>query len=90
MSTVIALLREKYANRPIDLIMPVALPTLRFFLKHRAALFPGVPAVFCAANLDAVAGLELGSPITGFRLPSEWGSTLEAALALHRGFGARW
>ena len=78
----IALLREKYASRQVDLIMPVAFPTLRFFLKHRAALFPGVPAVFCAANLDAVAGLELGSAITGVRLPSEWGSTLEAALAL--------
>lgn len=79
---VIAFLREKYATRRIDLIMPVALPTLRFFLKHRAELFPGVPAVFCAANLDAVAGLELGSAITGVRLPSEWGATLEAALAL--------
>ncbi len=78
----IAFLREKYASRQVDLIMPVAFPTLRFFLKHRAALFPGVPAVFCAANLDAVAGLELGSAITGVRLPSEWGSTLEAALAL--------
>jgi signal transduction histidine kinase len=78
----IAFLREKYASRRVDLIMPVAFPTLRFFLKHRAALFPGVPAVFCAANLDAVAGLDLGSAITGVRLPSEWGSTLEAALAL--------
>ncbi|HSL50113.1 MAG TPA: ATP-binding protein [Candidatus Deferrimicrobiaceae bacterium] len=79
---VITFLREKYASRRIDLIMPVAFPTLRFFLKHRAELFPGVPAVFCAANLDAVAGLELGSDITGVRLRSEWGATLEAALAL--------
>ena len=82
---VIAFLREKYANRKVDLIMPVAFPTLRFFLKHRTELFPGVPAVFCAANLDAVAGLELGSDITGVRLPSAWGATLEAALALQPG-----
>jgi len=53
---VIALLREKYASRRVDLIMPVAFPALRFFLSHRAELFPGVPAVFCAANLNAVAG----------------------------------
>ena len=79
---VIALLREKYASRRVDLIMPVAFPALRFFLSHRAELFPGVPAVFCAANLDAVAGLDLGSDITGVRLPSEWGATLDAALAL--------
>jgi signal transduction histidine kinase/ABC-type uncharacterized transport system substrate-binding protein len=79
---VIALLREKYASRRVDLIMPVAFPALRFFLSHRAELFPGVPAVFAAANLDAVTGLDLGSDITGVRLPSEWGATLEAALAL--------
>ena len=82
---VIALLREKYASRRVDLIMPVAFPALRFFLSHRAELFPGVPAVFCAANLDAVAGLDLGSDITGVRLPSEWGATLDAALALQPG-----
>jgi signal transduction histidine kinase/ABC-type uncharacterized transport system substrate-binding protein len=82
---VIDALREKYASRKIDLIMPVAFPTLRFFLKHRSELFPGVPAVFCAASLDAVTGLELGSDITGVRLPSEWGATLEAALALQPG-----
>ena len=81
----IAFLREKYAGRRIDLVMPVAFPTLRFFLKHRTELFPGVPAVFCAANLDAFAGFELGSDITGVRLPSEWGATLEAALALQPG-----
>jgi len=79
---VIALLREKYASRRVDLIMPVAFPALRFFLSHRAELFPGVPAVFAAANLDAVTGLDLGSDITGVRLPSEWGATLEVALAL--------
>jgi len=82
---VIALLREKYASRRVDLIMPVAFPALRFFLSHRAELFPGVPAVFAAANLDAVSGLDLGSDITGVRLPSEWGATLEAALALQPG-----
>lgn len=82
---VIALLREKYATQRVDLIMPVAFPALRFFLSHRAELFPGVPAVFCAANLDAVVGLDLGSDITGVRLPSEWGATLEAALALQPG-----
>ena len=80
----IAFLREKYGKQRIDLIMPVALPTLRFFLKHRAALFPGVPAVFCAANLDGT-GLELGSRITGVQLPSAWGATLDAALALQPG-----
>ncbi len=78
-------LRQKYKGRKIDLIIPVAFPTLRFFLKHRAELFPGAPAIFCAANLDAVTGLELGPDITGVRLRSQWGATLEAALRLHPG-----
>ena len=82
---VIARLRDKYASQRVDLIMPVAFPALRFFLSHRAALFPGVPAVFAAASLDAVTGLDLGSDVTGVRLPSEWGATLEAALALQPG-----
>jgi hypothetical protein len=86
----IAFLREKYASRKVDLIMPVAFPTLRFFLKHRAELFPGVPAVFCAANLDAFAGLELGSDITGVRLPSQWGRRWRPRSLSSRGRGGRW
>jgi len=49
----------------------------------RPTLDPG--AVFCAASLDAVAGLDLGSDITGVRLPAAWGATREAALALQPG-----
>jgi signal transduction histidine kinase len=75
-------LRQKYQGRRVDLVIPVAFPTLHFFLQHRAELFPGVPAVFCAANLNAVTGLDLGPDITGVRLRSEWGATLEAALTV--------
>jgi signal transduction histidine kinase len=75
-------LRQKYQGRKVDLVIPVAFPALHFFLQHRAELFPGVPAIFCAANLDAVKGLDLGPDITGVRLRSEWGATLEAALKL--------
>jgi len=75
-------LRQKYQGRKVDLVIPVAFPTLHFFLQHRDELFPGVPAIFCAANLDAVKGLDLGPDITGVRLRSEWGATLEAALTV--------
>jgi signal transduction histidine kinase len=73
-------LKEKYRGRKVDLVIPVAFPTLHFFLRHRAELFPGVPAIFCAANQGAIRGLDLGPDITGVRLRSEWGATLEAAL----------
>jgi signal transduction histidine kinase/ABC-type uncharacterized transport system substrate-binding protein len=75
-------LRQKYQSRKVDLVIPVAFPTLHFFLQHRDELFPGVPAIFCAANLDAVKGLDLGPDVTGVRLRSEWGATLEAALTV--------
>ena len=78
-------LRQKYHGRKVDLVIPVAFPALNFFLQHRAELFPGVPAIFCAANLDAVRGLNLGQGITGVRLRSEWGATLEAALRVDPG-----
>ena len=78
-------LRQKYQGRKVDLVIPVAFPALHFFLQHRAELFPGVPAIFCAANLDAVKGLELGPDVTGVRLRSEWGATLEAALKVDPG-----
>lgn len=78
-------LLEKYQGRRVDLVIPVAFPALHFFLHHRAELFPGVPAIFCAANLDAIKGLDLGPDITGVRLRSEWGATLEAALKVDPG-----
>lgn len=78
-------LRQKYQGRKVDLVIPVAFPALHFFLQHRAELFPGVPAIFCAANLDAVRRLDLGPDITGVRLRSEWGATLEAALKVDPG-----
>ena len=78
-------LRQKYQGRKVDLVIPVAFPALQFFLQHRAELFPGVPAIFCAANLDAVKGIDLGPDVTGVALRSEWGATLEAALKLDPG-----
>lgn len=78
-------LRQKYQGRKVDLVIPVGFPALHFFLQHRVELFPGVPAIFCAANLDATRGLDLGPDITGVRLRSEWGATLEAALKVDPG-----
>ena len=34
-------LRERYAGRKIDLIMPVSSLSLRFLLRHREEIFPG-------------------------------------------------
>src|SRR6266850_2589251 len=78
-------LRHKYQGRKVDLVIPVAFPALRFFLQHRAEVFPGVPAIFCAANLNTIKGLDLGPDVTGVGLRPEWGATLEAALKVDPG-----
>ena len=79
------LLRTKHAGQRIDLIVTVSAPALRFLVKHRARLFPGLPVVFCGVEAAAVEANELGTDIRGVRTHREWGATLEAALALHPG-----
>ena len=80
-----SVLREKYADVKIDLIVSVSSPALRFLVKHRAKLFPELPIVFCGVNAEAVDGLELGPDIRGVRTHPGWGATLDAALTLHPG-----
>ena len=76
------LLRQKYANRKLDLVIPAGAHALRFALKHRASLFPGVPIVFCAVDKPSVAGLELGPDVTGVWMSVDWSATLDVALRL--------
>jgi hypothetical protein len=42
------LLRQKYAGKRLDLVVPAGPGALRFALLHRATIFPGVPIVFTA------------------------------------------
>lgn len=76
------LLRQKYADRKLDLVIPAGAHALRFALKHRASLFPGVPIVFCAVDKPSVAGLELGPDVTGVWMSVDWRATLDVALRL--------
>jgi signal transduction histidine kinase/ABC-type uncharacterized transport system substrate-binding protein len=78
-----SVLRQKYADLKIDLIISISTPALQFLLRHRAQLFPGLPVVFCGVNADAVDGLELEPDIRGVRMHPEWDATLSAALSLH-------
>jgi signal transduction histidine kinase len=79
------LLRDKYASQKIDIIVSVSAPALRFLMKHRSDVFPGLPVVFCGVEAAAVDGDHLGPDIGGIRTHPDWGATLEAALALHPG-----
>ena len=77
------LLRAKYANRNLALVIPVGPPALRFALLHRATIFPGVPLVFVAARQAALADLPLPPDVTGMWLDRDWRANVELILRLH-------
>jgi two-component system, NarL family, sensor kinase len=77
------LLRAKYANRNLALVIPVGPPALRFALLHRATIFPGVPLVFVAAREAVLADLPLPPDVTGMWMDRDWRANVELILRLH-------
>jgi two-component system, NarL family, response regulator NreC len=77
------LLRAKYANRNLDLVIPVGPPALRFALLYRATIFPGVPLVFVAAREAVLADLPLPPDVTGMWMDRDWRANVELILRLH-------
>ncbi len=73
--------RRKYAGKHLDLAVAVMQPSLDFLLRHRAALFPGLPIVFCGIDASDVDGKE-GSDLTGVLIRRTFAPTLEIALRL--------
>ena len=74
--------RRKYARKPLDLVIAVMEPSLDFVLRHREALFPDVPVVFCGADVSDVKGKTLGPNVTGVLVKRTFAPTLETALRL--------
>jgi len=74
------LLRVKYQDVHLDLIMAFASRALRIALDHRDELGPSVPIVFAAA--DSPGDLELPRDVTGVQMMISMMDTLEAALRL--------
>ena len=77
------LLRAKYANRNLALVIPVGPPAPRFALLHRATIFPGVPVVFVAAREAVLADLPLPPDVTGMWMDRDWRANVELILRLH-------
>lgn len=76
------LLRSKYADRNLALVIPVGPPALRFALLHRATLFAGVPLVFVAGR-EAPVGNLLPPDVTGIWMDRDWRTNVELILQLH-------
>ena len=75
-------LRAKYANLPLSVAVAVIEPALDFLLRHRDALPPGTPIVFCGVSRRELGRIELPADVTGVVLEREFGPTLEIALRL--------
>src|SRR5215470_19197234 len=75
-------LAAKYAEMELDLVAVTASDALRFVVRHRARLFPGVPIVFMSVMRPLVADVPLDSDVSGVWLPVNWMGTLQAARRL--------
>jgi len=71
-----ALLKKKYAELPVDLIIAAAQPALEFATKYRDAVWHGAPIVFLVVPPGAVSGGLLPSNITGVYYDYDVGGTL--------------
>ena len=74
------ILRRKYQERHVDLVIPVNLPAVRFMAEQGPAAFPGVPVVFCAADAERLQDSPLPSFIAGISGRVAILPTVEAAL----------
>jgi signal transduction histidine kinase len=75
--------RDKYRERPPDLLFAVSGGALVFLAKHRAELFSGVPIVYCPFAGDPHADQLSDASIAEVIVPDCIGPTLEMMLRLH-------
>ena len=78
-------LRQKYADRTIDVVVAVTDASMDFLLKYRSDLFPGSPIVFLAAKRPTAEQLAAGPGLTGIFPASTHKETVDLALRLHPG-----
>jgi len=76
-------LRQKYADRTVDVVVAAGDPPLDFLLKYRNDLFPHTPIVFASAKVPAAEVLAAGPGMTGFIILGAYRETLDLALKLH-------
>ena len=76
-------LRDKYADKKIDVAVAVFGPALEFLLNHGEAIFPGTPIVFCGVDRRELGDRSLPPHVHGVLLKREFAPTLELAIGLH-------
>jgi signal transduction histidine kinase len=79
------LLQKTYAARRPDVVIVWGSGGLDFVLEHRAAMFEGVPIVFCSVNPAVLPPLDAASAVTGVTRRIDWTSSLDLIRRLHPG-----
>ncbi len=75
-------LREKYAKRPIDLIVATGAPALRFLMQQRRSLFSTTPVLHVAVSQDELDAIERPSDVVGVVSDLDPVPTIGLALSL--------
>src|SRR5258708_24264588 len=75
--------RDKYRERPPDLVIAVSGGALVFLAEHRAELLAGVPIVYCSVTGDPHPDHLLDARIGEVTVPDGVAPTLEMMLRLH-------
>jgi signal transduction histidine kinase len=76
-------LREKYANKKIDVAIAILGPSLDFLLDYGDEIFPGTPIVFCGVGRKELGGRSLPPYVHGVLVKREYAPTLDIALGIH-------
>src|SRR5215813_12049122 len=76
-------LRQKYADRTIDVVVANSDASLDFLLKYRDDLFPHTPIVFIAAKHPTKEEIAAGPGLTGVINVNTHRKTLDLAISLH-------
>ena len=85
LAMLVEILRLKYRDHPPDVIVPTYTPALRFMLEHGNEAFPGVPVVFCGADVEFAAAQALPVGVTGVTVKRDFSGTLDLMLQMHPG-----
>jgi PAS domain S-box-containing protein len=75
-------LAEKYADNPLEIIMPLSPEAERFALKYRGIIAPNVPIVFCCVTPEMAAAADRPSDVTGIYGEFDAGKTIALAQQL--------
>jgi PAS domain S-box-containing protein len=78
----VELLRDKYAGRPLGVVMADRPEGLRFVLKYRDSVFGGAPVVFTNVRSSTVDALQPGPGVTGILIDTDQRRTFDAAFRL--------